>query len=128
MVENKKYKLENLDLNTSIELYNGEFSLPFNWKENEFTYKRSLKNLTESRVFSKNIQFVGKAKDFIDEAYIYAFVESNVMFTEYSLNKDLKWVIKVKGLLDFENYSSDEYKVSIPFESGLLLLNEYAKS
>jgi len=120
MVENKKYKLENLDLNTSIELYNGEFSLPFNWKENEFTYKRSLKNFTESRVFSKNIQFVGKAKDFINEAYSYAFVEANVIFTEYSLNSNLKWVIKVKGLLDFENYNSDEYKVSIPFESGLL--------
>lgn len=120
MVENKKYKLENLDLNTSIELYDGEFSLPFNWKENEFTYKRSLKNFTESRVFSKNIQFVGKSKEFINEAYSYAFVEANVIFTEYSLNSNLKWVIKVKGLLDFENYSSDEYKVTIPFESGLL--------
>ena len=119
MTESKRYKLENLDLGTELILDNKQDNVfPKDWDNNEFTFKKSLKNFTESRKYSKNIQFVKNAKLFLDEAYNNKFVEANVKLTEERLNKYGGYDTFVTGYLDFESYVKQKNQSSAPFDVG----------
>ena len=116
----KTYKLLNLDNGFELTLDStGINSEPLNYDESDFTIKRSTKNLSFSKDYSLNIEFVGAGADFLRNAYSSRYIEAKVQLYEYRVNPntDVEYLF-TSGDLDFSDFSDDGNIVKIPFNSG----------
>ncbi|QIG62349.1 hypothetical protein [Tenacibaculum phage JQ] len=114
------YELLNLDNGQAIRLDStGVNYVPRNWENAEPTYKRSIKNFSETREFSKELEFTGGGATFLREAYAAKDVEANVQIKEYRINPntDVPYINSI-GYLDFSDYSSEKTIVKVPINSG----------
>lgn len=120
MYKRVEFRLINLDNGQILVLDStGVNNVPRNWKESDITYKRSTKNFSETREFSKELEFTGGGATFLREAYQAKEVEANVQIQEWRANPytDVLELFSV-GYFDFSEYQSEKTFVKIPINSG----------
>lgn len=120
MVNKKKYKLANLDTGQIIVLDGLEDNVePRNWQDSEFTYKRSVKTLTETKTYSKNLEFTLNGAKFMRDAYFFKDVEAKVQLFEIRFHPitavEYEYFI---GDFDFSKYKSEATFVSCALSVG----------
>lgn len=118
--QRREYLLINIDNNTQILLNStGSNNEPKNWENSEYNIKRSIKNFTETREYSKAFEFTGSGAAFLRNAYTLKDVEANVVMHEYRFNPDtdLRYIYAI-GSFDFSKYKANKTTVSISFNTG----------
>ena len=110
-----KFILRNFDLNTQLVLDNvDDDTYPKNYNDFNFSYKRTLNNLTEIRQFSDFVVFILNGKRFIDIAFDFMGEMANVQIECQWVNKKGIYETFLHGKFDFENILIGEHETKIP--------------
>jgi hypothetical protein len=92
---------------------------PMGWDQTETDIGRSEKTFGIFLTISNNLQFTGKAKDYLERAYRVLGVQANVKLTKWVKNENTdEWELSFTGYLDFTTRKIEERKLSIDFYEG----------
>lgn len=120
MYKKRRYELINLDNGRKLVLDETDTNNhPRNGEDSEPNYKRSVKNYSETRLYSKNLEFTGSGAAFLRDAYNSKDVEAKVKYYEYKFNPDTdEPYVYIIADFDFTGYNAEKTIVKVPLNQG----------